>query len=132
MDFNNTSVGLGAVGGRTPLLLCVGIGEMRVVGLHGLHPQALPLEMVMGGGGLACGSILTPQVHPLSYGMGQALVFGWLLSLCWSQVAVCAGPGLVFFFTSTKKAKPQKLVPGEIFFFPETVTFHSLGSFISF
>ena len=77
MDFNNTSVGLGAVGGRTPLLLCVGIGEMRVVGLHGLHPQALRLEMAMGGGGLARGSILTPQVHPLSYGMGQALVVGW-------------------------------------------------------
>lgn len=128
MDFNNTSVGLGAVGGRTPLLLCVGTGEMRVVGLHGLHPQALPLEMVMGGGGLARGSILTPQVHPLSYGMGQALV----LSLCWGQVAVCAGPGLVFFFTSTKKVKPQKLVPGETFLFPETVTFYSLGSFIRF
>lgn len=128
MDFNNTSVGLGAIGGRTPLLLCVGIGEMRVVGLHGLHPQALPLEMVMGGGGLARGSILTPQVHPLSYGMGQALV----LSLCWGQVAVCAGPGLVFFFTSTKKVKPQKLVPGETFLFPETATFHSLGSFIRF
>lgn len=128
MDFNNTSVGLGAVGGRTPLLLCVGIGEMRVVGLHGLHPQALPLEMVMGGGGLARGSILAPRVHPLSYGMGQALV----LSLCWGQVAVCAGPGLVFFFTSTKKVKPQKLVPGETFLFPETVTFYSLGSFIRF
>lgn len=128
MDFNNTSVGLGAIGGRTPLLLCVGIGEMRVVGLHGLHPQALPLEMVMGGGGLARGSILAPRVHPLSYGMGQALV----LSLCWGQVAVCAGPGLVFFFTSTKKVKPQKLVPGETFLFPETVTFYSLGSFIRF
>lgn len=132
MDFNNTSVGLGAVGGRTPLLLCVGTGEMRVVGLHGLHPQALPLEMVMGGGGLARGSILAPRVHPLSYGMGQALVVGWLLSLCWGQVAVCAGPGLVFFFTSTKKVKPQKLVPGETFLFPETVTFYSLGSFIRF
>ena len=105
MDFNNTSVGLGAVGGRTPLLLCVGIGEMRVVGLHGLRPRALRLEMAMGGGGLARGSILAPRVHPLSYGMGQALV----LSLCWGQVAVCAGPGLVFFFTSTKKARPQKL-----------------------
>lgn len=128
MDFNNTSVGLGAVGGRTPLLLCVGTGEMRVVGLHGLHPQALRLEMAMGGGGLARGSILAPRVHPLSYGMGQALV----LSLCWGQVAVCAGPGLVFFFTSTKKVKPQKLVPGETFLFPETVTFYSLGSFIRF
>lgn len=73
----------------------------EVVGLCGLHPQSLPLEMAKGGGGLAHGSILAPWVHPLSYGVGQAMVVGCWLSSCWGQVAVRDGPGLVFFFSST-------------------------------
>lgn len=108
------------------------MGEMRVAGLRGLHPQSLPLEMAKAVGGLAHGSVLAPRVHPLSCEMGQATVVGRWLSSCWGQVAVRDGPGLVFFFISiTTTKKPQKLVPGETFFFPGTVTFHSLGSFLS-